>query len=240
MPQPARERRVSHPQPPPEPDGDGTDAVLRRPQRLRPSPTRRSRRAGDTRNYTIIQTNGGTGTLLASQVAALNLSGDGRRLLAPQGSVEWHDRHVQRRAERAVRDLLQPVLGLVPDVPHALPQRGLGRRDDRRDLHLSALRERELPELRHVPRGTWLERADARVQLGHHGVAGRPRLHRSATAGCSRSTTVGPARLAMSRRAPSRQGRRSGRRPSRSSPSSDNLRGGRRRRPGHPHQSSTG
>ena len=29
--------------------------------------------AGDTRNYTIIQTNGGTGTLLASQVAALSL-----------------------------------------------------------------------------------------------------------------------------------------------------------------------
>jgi predicted CXXCH cytochrome family protein len=29
--------------------------------------------AGDTRNYTIIQTNGGAGTLLASQVAALNL-----------------------------------------------------------------------------------------------------------------------------------------------------------------------
>lgn len=29
--------------------------------------------AGDTRNYTIIQTNGGTGTLLASQVASLNL-----------------------------------------------------------------------------------------------------------------------------------------------------------------------
>jgi predicted CXXCH cytochrome family protein len=29
--------------------------------------------AGDTRNYTIIQTNGGTGTLLASQVAALGL-----------------------------------------------------------------------------------------------------------------------------------------------------------------------
>ena len=51
--------------------------------------------AGDTRNYTIIQTNGGTGTLLASQVAALALPAHGRRLLPPEGSVERSDRRVE-------------------------------------------------------------------------------------------------------------------------------------------------
>ena len=95
---------------------------------------------GDTRNYTIIQNNPSTGTLLASQVAALNLSGNGGRLLPAQGPVERHDRHRQRRAERSSPDLHHSALHLVPHVPFALPQRRVGRPDDGRHLHVPPYR----------------------------------------------------------------------------------------------------
>ena len=59
------------------------------------SPTRRCRPPATPATTPSSRPNGGTGTLLASQVAALALPAHGRRLLPPEGSVERADRRVE-------------------------------------------------------------------------------------------------------------------------------------------------
>ncbi len=134
--------------------------------------------AGDARNYTVIQTNGGTGTLLASQVTALAVPAHGGRLLPPKGPLERDDRYVERRAERPVRELHHPDLGLVPHVPHARTWRQRSStRQRRRDLQVPAHLEQHVAKLHHVPRGARLQRADGRTLLQHDqesGWLGRP------------------------------------------------------------------
>ena len=224
----------------PDPSASGTDGSCRpRPPAIVTDAALPA--AGDTRNYTIIQTNGGTNTLPASQVAALNLpatAGDYWRRRVPWN---WHVRHGQRRAERTVRDASTASTRAWCLTCHTrYLSDGLGRQDRRRDLHLSAHLDRDLPELRHVPRGAWFERPDDRVQLGHHGLPGRHRrTGRRQPAAQDRQPRHVPG-LPRSDGDDRCRDSRSGRRPSRSSPSSDNLRGGRRRRPGHPQQPSTG
>ena len=109
--------------------------------------------AGDTRNYTIIQTNGGTGTLLASQVAALNLpatAGDYWRRRVPWNSTTGTSNDAPNGLSSS---FYSAVLRLVPDVPLALPEQGLGRQGRQtRSSPIGTLRNR-LPGT--APRAMW-------------------------------------------------------------------------------------
>ena len=135
----------------------------------------------------------------------------------------------------------QPDLRVVPDVPHALPERGLGRRR---------------PRTRSTSIGTPSNASSRNCITCHvaHGSNAQMTGFNSATmdypGGIGRTGRRQPAPedrqpwhlpgLSRSDGDDHRRDSRSGRRRPRSSPSSDNLRGGRRQRPGHPQQPSTG
>ncbi len=128
LPQPARERAVPHPQPHPEPGRATRHRRVRSGSVARAtSPTRRLPPAGDNRNYTIIQTERRHRHAPREPGGGAQPAGDGGRLLAAQGPVERHEpaRPTTRRTG-SPRPSTTPDLGVVPDVPHALPQRRAG------------------------------------------------------------------------------------------------------------------
>ncbi len=133
--------------------------------------------AGDNRNYTIIQTNGGTGTLTQNQVTALSgytaTMGDYFRRRVPWNSGTGA---VQRRAERPGSELHHADLCLVPDLPHAVHRQRFQHQGNRRDLHLPPYLDQHDAELHHVPRVARFQRTDDGPLLVHDPEPGR--LHR--------------------------------------------------------------
>ena len=238
VPQPPRERRVPHPQPHPELRTQRAPTCSSRQPRRHRSPTRRPPPQATTATTPSSRRTAAPGRSRRTRWPA---SACPRRQATT--SVEG-SRGTPRAARPTTRRTASPRtflladLGLVPDVPHALPQRGLGRGDAGRDLQVPPHAQMRRPGT--ASRATWHTVPTRRCR-----ATSRPtwstraaRLPRSATAGSSRSTTAGRASSVTIRREPSLQVRRSAPCRSRSFPSNVKRVVAGEATPGHPQPSS--
>ena len=160
VPQPARERPVPHPQPDPgsarrrAPTCSSPAAVAAHRHRRGAAAGRRHpqlhRHPDQRRHRHAPREPGGAASACRQR----------RATTSAEGSVERREPARRTTRRTAVRDLHHADHDLVPHVPHALPQRGLGRQTPATRSSSTATPPTNTSGCTHVPRGARLQRPD--------------------------------------------------------------------------------